>query len=122
MKIIKSALSSLIVICILPCFMGCHIINNSPVWRYYNQNDKCLEVRSDNTWTRDGEYGLGHWKVITDYNTIEFTDFYGDIQKVEIGRDEYGDYIKFYNEYYYKDKYPSNKDTSGYGCINFDVI
>lgn len=107
MKKIKNLFSIFLVISMLTVLVGCVKFggseSNDPIGNWYNKNGKCLEIRSDGTYKLEDDYGLGHWKLLNDSKEYEFTDFYGDLQKFEMGQDGAGQYIKFNSEYFYKE-------------------
>lgn len=77
------------------------------VGKWYNAHSKCLDIRSDGTWTLDDEYGTGKWQLLED-GTYEFLDFYGQAQNTVMSENESGPYITFgYYGDFYKDYYPS---------------
>ncbi len=65
------------------------------VGKWYNPDNRCLDIRSDGTYKLEDAYGTGKWKYLDDAITIEFTDFYGDTQESKINEDEQGQYIDF---------------------------
>ena len=83
------------------------------VGKWYNSNNRCLDIRSDGTYKLENAYGTGKWKILDDKKTFEFTDFYGDTQESEINKDESGKYIDFgYYGKFYKGSAPSNEEDS----------
>ncbi len=80
---------------------ACGNSRETPVGKWYNEKDKCLDIRKDGTWKLEGSYGTGTWKELDD-GTFEFTDFYGDTQESRINEDEEGKYIDFgyYGDFY----------------------
>lgn len=78
------------------------------VGKWYDKNGRCLDIRKDNTYKLDGEYGTGTWKIL-DGGEIEFIDFYGDSNTSELKKHkEYGLYISYNNRLFCKDGYPEN--------------
>ena len=62
--------------------------------KWYNENGKCLDIRSDGTYKLENEYGTGKWRSLGEGN-FEFSDFYGDTQEAFLKTDENGEYIEF---------------------------
>lgn len=86
---------------IVAIFCACKSPEKAIVGEWYNEDGRCLDVRSDGSWKLEDSYGTGQWKVLDD-GTYEFTDFYGDTRESEIYQDDSGEYIKFrgWGEYY----------------------
>ncbi|MCQ2450619.1 MAG: hypothetical protein MJ080_01410 [Clostridia bacterium] len=92
-------------------FCGCGSKEKALIGEWYNEKEKCLDVRSDGTWKLEDSYGTGKWKFLDDNETVEFTDFYGDTQETKIEEDELGESIDFgHYGRFYKDKYPSENE------------
>lgn len=72
--------------------------------KWYNDDGKCLDIRSDGSYKLEDSYGTGTWKYLDDNETIEFTDVYGDTNETKIDKDDIGDYIVFstYGNFYRK--------------------
>lgn len=92
--------------------IGCHSSGepkvNAVIGKWYNEDGKCLDIRSDKSWKLEDSYGTGTWKQL-DGGMYEFTDFYGDTQESAINEDTTGQYIDFgYYGHFYK-----NKSTAG---------
>lgn len=107
---IRTASSLLVVLAILLCSLsGCGTsFEKNIIGKWYNNNGKCLDVRSDGTWKLEGSYGTGTWKILDDKTTFEFTDYYGDTQESIINENRLGNYIDFgYYGDFYKDAYPT---------------
>lgn len=111
---LKRSIAMLIgLLLILSNISACGSVRNSPAGKWYNENGKCLDVRSDGSWKLEDSYGTGTWKYLEDKVTIEFTDFYGDTQESKINEDELGKYIDFgYYGNFYKDSYPSKESIA----------
>ena len=101
---IKKSIALIIGVILMLCTLSaCTSSGKSPVGKWYNEKGKCLDVRKDNTWKLEGNYGTGTWKKI-DNETFEFIDFYGDTQESGINEDDLGQYIDFgYYGNFYKD-------------------
>ncbi len=112
MRGLYKTLCMVLIMSILISLSGCVNGSGSPVGKWYNSNGLCLDIRSDGTYKLDNDYGIGKWKFLADKVTIEFTDFYGDIQDLKIEKSELGDFIHFGNEDFYKNAYPSIEDIS----------
>ena len=91
---------------------------NGVVGKWYNKNNKCLDIRSDGTYKLEDSYGTGKWKLLDDKETYEFLDYYGDSQETKIYSDDGGKYLDFgYYGDFYKDSFPfesgqNNTDVS----------
>lgn len=110
----------LILIVSVACIAGCGSSNGkSIVGQWYNENGKCLDIRSDGTWKLEDSYGTGTYKLLDDKETFEFTDYYGDTQESKINEDELGIYVDFsYYGYFYKDAYPSEEKIAEVNAKN----
>lgn len=92
---------------------GCGNQSKNLIGQWYNEKNRCLDIRSDGTWDLEDNYGTGTWKFLDDNTTVEFTDFYGDTQKSAIEENDLGLYIDFgYYGDFYKDGYPSQEEIS----------
>lgn len=102
----------LMILLLLCCgFAACGSTTNNPVGKWYNEKEKCLDIRSDGSWKLEGSYGTGTWKKLDD-GIFEFTDFYGDTQESEINKDDLGQYIDFgYYGDFYKGSYPTSQEN-----------
>ena len=104
----KTISVALIILALIMLLGGCGSSKKNITGQWYNEKEKCLDIRSDGSWKLEGSYGTGTWKYLDDNKTIEFTDFYGDTQESEINIDERGQYIDFgYYGDFYKGSYPS---------------
>lgn len=101
-KIMRTICLLMIPILLVMGLCSCSSKKKDIVGKWYKNEDKCLDVRSDGTWVLDGLYGSGTWKYLDDDETIEFTDFYGEIYETKIEEDETGKYVsmKYYGDYY----------------------
>lgn len=108
MKKLK-VISFIMAVCLLFLFAGCGedsgtAQNNSSggiTGNWYNGSGRCLEIREDGTYKLEDDYGLGHWKTLSD-GSYEFSDFYGDLQGFETGTDGTGEYVRLNSEYFYR--------------------
>lgn len=113
MKNFKKALCLILIpILIVTGFCSCSVKKNDLIGKWYKDENHCLDVRSDGTWTLDGLFGSGTWEYLDDGETIEFTDTYGEVYQTTIDEDENGKYVtlKYYGRYY-KDAYPSGESV-----------
>lgn len=97
----KKSIAIVVALLLLFGLTACGVKNDAIVGKWYNQEGKCLDVRSDGSWKLEGSYGTGTWKQL-DNESYEFTDYYGDTQESEIMEDESGEYINFgyYGNFY----------------------
>lgn len=109
MKKLLSVMSVLLLV--LCAITGCGGKKKDAVGKWYDEGNKCLDIRSDGTYKLEGAYGKGRWEILDKNGTIEFTDFYGDTNETVIAENDYGLYIDFDgHRRFYKDKYPSQKE------------
>ena len=94
---IKQTLSTILTLTLMLCVLSACGTNseNAIIGKWYNDNGKCLDIRSDGSYKLEDSYGTGTWKFLDDNETIEFTDVYGDTNETIVGKDDKGDYIKF---------------------------
>lgn len=91
-------------------------IEKSIVGKWYNKNNKCLDIRDDGTYKLEDSYGTGKWKLLDDKETYEFLDYYGDSQETRIYNDDLGQYLEFgYYGDFYKDSFPSKNGQNSEG-------
>ena len=90
------------------------------VW--YNERGDTINIQTDGTYNYEVEYGTGTWKILDDKKTIEFKDFYGDTENIEIIKDDLGESIKYHGSVFYKDAYPSKEKLSEYKEKNAETI
>lgn len=108
----KKVLSLLMALVLLISLVACGSGKNSIVGEWYNDDGKCLDIRSDGSWKLEDSYGTGTWKELDD-GEYEFTDFYSDTQKSAINKDANGEFIDFgiYGNFY-RNGYPSTNENS----------
>lgn len=116
-KIISVIFIAMFCICTFCACRG----TSSIVGQWYDDNNKCLEIRSDGTYVKDGEYGSGSWKKL-DNGKFELTDFYGDYSETEVSKDEYGKWVKYNGGMYYKDEYPQAKRDAENAAYKEEVL
>ena len=93
---------------------------NAIVGKWYAKNGKCFDVRWNNTYRLEGDYGTGSWRVLDD-GTIEFIDFYGAVDTVSIEKDEKGrEFFKFFEGTFYRDEFPVDKKPNEDNLNNSD--
>ena len=99
-------------------FASCNIVSESDIQgKWYNADDVCLEVFSDNTYivkylnTSDDVYSSGEWKYLKDEEFFKFTqNNKSSVFKIKIKDDDYGSYLEFDDlGRFYKNKYPKKK-------------
>lgn len=94
---IKETLSTILVLTLMLCALSACGTNSEKniIGKWYNNDGKCLDIRSDGSYKLEDSYGTGTWKYLDDNETIEFTDVYGDTNETIVETDDTGDYIKF---------------------------
>lgn len=103
----------LVLICVLVtvALPGCQSKGKEFIGKWYSDQGKCLDVRENGTWKLDGFYGKGTWECVDD-GTVEFTDFYGDVDEASLQEDEHGLYIHYDHRDFYKDGYPEMEQVA----------
>ena len=98
----KRALAVLLIVLLMASMLSaCGVGSQQVVGKWYSSQNKCLDVRKNGSWQLDGWYGSGRWEYMGD-GIIEFTDFYGEIYKAELGEDENGEHIRLRGWKFYK--------------------
>ena len=94
---IKQTLSTILVLMLMLCALSACGTNseNAIIGKWYNNDGKCLDIRSDGSYKLEDSYGTGTWKYLDDNETLEFMDVYGDTNETIVEKDDIGDHIKF---------------------------
>ncbi len=114
-KLTKLFCMLLLPIILIVSLSACSDVEDDLVGKWYKDEEKCLDIRSDGTWKIEGMYGTGTWKILDDGETIEFLDFYGESCETYVDEDEYGEFVTLdymgYVGNYYKDSPPSSEKS-----------
>lgn len=107
----KKAVSIILILAVIFSLSACGK-SGKITGMWYNEDGKVLSLQEDGSYSYEGEYGGGKWKLLDDKKTVEFIDFYGDSVTSELVKDDLGSRLKFHGYDFYKDSYPSAEAIS----------